>query len=325
MSALVRKGSDDRFLKSLGVDLVEGDLTEPSACERATRSIDHVFHAAAKVGDWGGWAEFQRGCLDATSNLATSALRNGARRFVHISSTSAYGHPTEGQPPVDETAPLGQNLWAIWDYYTRSKVECEKILWKMAEGGLPLTIIRPSWLYGERDRTTSDRLVRRLRAGGIPTIGPGDNFMSAIYAGNVADLAVFASDHPLALGQAFNLTDQGAITQWDYLNLWASICGAPPIRKRRNYRVVFAASFVLEAIGKLRRSHRPPLITRYATWLMGRRLTYSNEKAKKLLGWSPALGYKDSIERTVRWYDGRKTVVADVTPATAGLPSPNSL
>ncbi|MHC5539804.1 NAD-dependent epimerase/dehydratase family protein, partial [Singulisphaera rosea] len=155
---LVRPGSRTHFLRELGVELFEGDLTDPDSAIEAARGAEVIYHAAAKVGDWGKWAEFQSSCLDATSNLGRAALRAGVRRFVHISSTSAYGHPTEGGPPVDESAPLGQNLWKPWDYYTLSKVESERRLWELVERDrLPLTIIRPSWLYGERDRTTTAR------------------------------------------------------------------------------------------------------------------------------------------------------------------------
>ena len=133
-----------------------------------------MFHCAAKVGDWGRWHEFQTGCVDATRVLAQAAASEGIDRFIHISSTSAYGHPAEGQAPIDESAPLGQNVWVL-DYYTRSKVDCERSLWEMAEAGLPLTVIRPSWLFGERDRTTVPRLVREFRRGRVMIVGKGDN------------------------------------------------------------------------------------------------------------------------------------------------------
>jgi nucleoside-diphosphate-sugar epimerase len=185
--ALVRPSSDTAFLRSLGVELVPGDLSDPSSCVAALRGAAVVYHAAAKVGDWGTWRAFQVDCIDATAHLAAAAAGAGLGRFVHISSTSAYGHPTDRGVPIDETAPLGQDLWWLWDYYTRSKVECERLLWRMAAtDGLRLTVIRPSWLYGERDRTTVPRLVARLRSGGIPLIGRGDNPLSAIYAGEVA-------------------------------------------------------------------------------------------------------------------------------------------
>ena len=311
--ALVRAGSDTRFLRDLGAELVVGDLRDSAACSAATAGADEVYHCAAKVGDWGPWREFQAGCLDATRTLAETALVARVGRFLHISSTSAYGHPTEGGPPIDETAPLGQNFWWFWDHYTRSKVECERMLWNLhADRGLPLTVIRPSWLYGERDRTTIARLVGRLRAAKVPLIGPGDNPISAVYAGNVADAAIRAARDAGSVGEAYNITHQGWISQHDYLDEFARACGAPPVRKRVSYPLVYAVAFVLEAIYRGVGSRRPPLITRYATWLMGRSLSYSTEKAETRLGWRPALGYRDSIARSVAWFDGA------ANPETAG-------
>lgn len=300
---LVRPGSRTHFLRELGVELFEGDLTDPDSTFEAAKGAEVIYHAAAKVGDWGTWAEFQASCLDATANLGRAALRAGVRRFVHISSTSAYGHPTEGGPPVDESAPLGQNLWKPWDYYTLSKVESERRLWELAERDrLPLTIIRPSWLYGERDRTTTARLIDRFRRGQVRLIGPGDNPLSAVYVGIVADAAILAANDPSSAGEAYNITNQGPITQAEFMNLFAEACGVPKVTRHVPYRVVFAASFLLEAYGRLARRVQPPLISRYATWLMGRDLRYSTEKARTRLGWAPDLTYRESIGRSVRWF-----------------------
>jgi hypothetical protein len=64
--ALVRHGSRTEFLESLGVEIVRGDLTDPRDCDAALDGAAQVYHCAAKVGDWGTWPEFQRGCMDAT-------------------------------------------------------------------------------------------------------------------------------------------------------------------------------------------------------------------------------------------------------------------
>lgn len=300
--ALIRPGSDTRFLESLGVALVQGDLTDPAACARAVSEVEVVYHSAAKVGDWGPWREFQTCCIDATRNLAVAASRAGVSRFLHISSTSAYGHPPEGGPPIDESAPMGQNVW-LWDPYTRSKVESERLLWELnARNELPVTVIRPSWLYGERDRTTVARVVERLRKGRVPLIGPGDNPLSAVYAGTVADAALLAASDPGSAGEAYNITRQGPITQREFINLFAEACGAPPVIRRVPYGAVYAIAFVLETQGRLTRRARPPLISRYATWLMGRYLEYSTAKAEQRLGWRPTLTYRESIARSVRWH-----------------------
>ncbi len=304
--ALVRPTSDTGFLNSLGVETVVGDLSDPGSIAPALRGVDQVYHCAAKVGDWGRWREFQADGLDATRHLAEAAIVARVDRFLHVSSTSAYGHPPEGGPPIDESAPLGQRFWPIWDYYTRSKVDSERLLWALAEtGGLPLTVLRPSWLYGERDRTTLKRLVGRLKAGKVPLIGRGDNPLSAIYAGNVADAALLAARDPGSVGEAYNITHQGQISQREFLTMFAEACGAPIPRRRVSYRAAFAAAFVLEAVGKARGRRRPPLLTRYATWLMGRSLSYSTAKAVDRLGWEPALGNRESIGRSVRWFLGQ--------------------
>ena len=301
--ALVRQGSKSSFLQSIGVELVVGDLTDPESCRRAVQGAGAIYHCAAKVGDWGRWQEFESASLDGTRNLAGASIRAGVDRFLHVSSTSAYGHPPEGSPPIDESSALGQNLWPLWDYYTRSKVDCERMLWDLAgRHELRLSVIRPSWLYGERDRTTLERLVGRLRAGKVPLIGRGDNPLSAIYAGNVADAAIMAARDPGSIGEAYNVTHQGQITQREFLDLFIEAIGAPPIRRRISYPLTFAAAFVIEAIGRGRGRERPPLITRYATWLMGRDLSYSTAKAETKLGWKPAVGNRESIERSVRWF-----------------------
>jgi 2-alkyl-3-oxoalkanoate reductase len=302
--ALVRPGSRTDFLDSLGVEIVRGDLTDPAACTSAVSGVELVFHCAAKVGDWGRWREFRTGCLDATETLARAAARAGVVRFLHISSTSAYGHPAPGQAPIDETAPLGENVW-ILDHYTRSKVECERLLWRMAETeGLPLTVIRPSWLFGERDRTTAPRLIREFRRGRMLIVGKGDNPLSAVYAGVVADGAILAARDPESRGEAYNITSQGRITQREFLDLFAQALAVPRVARQVPYALAFAGGFLLELQGRLLFREQPPRVTRYGAWLLGRYLEYSTEKARARLGWSPAIGYAESIERTVRWFLG---------------------
>jgi 2-alkyl-3-oxoalkanoate reductase len=298
--ALVRPGSRAEFLDAMGAEIIQGDLTSPRDCDIATAGVAQVYHCAAKVGDWGTWPEFQRGCMDATRTLAEAAGRAGVDRFLHISSTSAYGHPADRARPVDESEPLGQNVWFM-DYYTRSKVDCERILWDLADAGkLPLTIIRPSWLFGERDRTTIPRFLREFGRRRVLIVGAGDNPLSAVYAGVVADAAILAANDPGSRGEAYNITNQGPITQREFLDLIADALGVPRVRRHIPFRMAYSGGFLLEMQGRLLRSTRPPRITRYGAWLLGRYLEYSTEKARTRLCWRPALDYRESIERTIQ-------------------------
>ena len=291
---LVRPGSDTEWLRTQDVAFVEGDLSDAAALQKACAGVNVVYHAAARVGDWGPWPDFVKVTIEGTRNLATAAAAAGVRRFLHISSISAYGHP-------DELAPLGRHLHK-WSYYSRAKVEAEKILWEMhAAGRIRLTVIRPSWLYGPRDRATIFRLARMLQEGKTRILGDGENRLNVVYAGNVAEGAILAADADHAVGQAYNCSNDGQMKQKQWLNLLAAELGAPPVTRHVPYRVAYGLAFVLECLFHLFRSRRPPMITRYAVWLMGRRCFFSAEKARKQLGWQSTVSYEEGVKQTVAW------------------------
>jgi nucleoside-diphosphate-sugar epimerase len=298
---LVRPGSDRSWLETQDVEFVEGDLTNPASLRPACAGVDVVYHAAAKVGDWGPWDEFQRVTIDGTRNVIEASIAAGVRRLVHISSISVYGYYTDEQT-IDETWKTAYKLYR-WAYYSRSKVAAEQLAWEAYKSGrIEVAIIRPSWIYGERDRVTIARLYRMVREGQAKILGRGDNQLNVVYAGNVAEGAVLAATAPEANGQVFNCSNDGEITQQEYFDLLAKACDAPPVRRHVPYRLAYAAGFMLECVGRLFRWRKPPFVTRYAVWLMGRRSYFSAEKARRVLKWQPQVTYDVGVPRTVKWY-----------------------
>jgi nucleoside-diphosphate-sugar epimerase len=299
--ALVRKGSDTSFLEEHDVELVEGSLSDKASLAKACEGVDTVYHSAARVGDWGPWHEFVEITIEGTRNLAEAAANAGVGRFLHISSISSYGHPDGEGLVLDETAPLGVDLHK-WSYYSRAKVEAEKILWAMhEEGKIRLTVIRPSWLYGPRDRATIFRLARMLRQGKTKILGDGKNRLNVVYAGNAAEGAILAAEKPEAAGEAYNCCNDGVMYQEQWMNLLAAELGAPPVKKHVPYRVAYNVAFLLELIGHTFNLKKPPMVTRYAVWLMGRRCFFSAEKARRELGWQSTVPYEEGVRKTVAW------------------------
>jgi nucleoside-diphosphate-sugar epimerase len=176
---LVRPGADRTWLETQGVEFAAGDITDPASLQRACRGADAVFHSAAKVGDWGPWDEFQRVTIDGTRNVIAAATAAGVRRLVHISSISVYGYYTD-DATIDETWPTAYGLYR-WAYYSKSKVAAEELAWEAHRAGrIEVAIIRPAWIYGERDRTTIARLYRMLKAGQAKILGRGDNRLNVV-------------------------------------------------------------------------------------------------------------------------------------------------
>jgi nucleoside-diphosphate-sugar epimerase len=141
-----------------------------------------------------------------------------------------------------------------------------------------------------------------IRAGKAKILGPGDNRLNVVYAGNIAEGAIKAAGMPEAAGEAYNCSNDGTITQQKYFELLADAIGAPRLKHHAPYKAAYFVGFILECIGHLFRSKRPPFITRYAVWLMGRRSYFSADKARRELDWKPTVTYEVGIPMTVKWY-----------------------
>lgn len=298
---LVRPSSDRTWLRTQNVEFVDGDVTDPASLSSACEGVDAIYHCAARVGDWGPWEEFQRITIDGTQNMLNAAMQARVRRFVHVSSISCYGYHTR-DITVDETFPLGYKMYR-WAYYTKSKVEAENMVWDAySSGRIEVTIIRPAWIYGPRDRTTIARLYHMVKSGQAKILGDGANRLNVVYAGNIAEAAIEAAGRADCNGEAFNCSNDGVITQQQYFDLLAKAIGAPPVTRKVPYRLAYAAGFACEVFGHLFNLKKPPFITRYAVWLMGRRSYFSADKARRTLGWKPTVPYESGIPATVQWY-----------------------
>lgn len=297
--ALCRVGSDTAFLKTLGVRIIDGDLADREALRAACENVSCVYHSAAQVGDWGRWQQFVSSSIEGTRNVLDAAISKSVGRFLHISSISSYGHVNGENLVLDESAPLGERF-DRWSYYSRAKVEAEKLVWEAhASGAIAVTVIRPSWLYGERDRATLKRMIDAIRRGKLKLVGGGLNRLNVTNAANVAEAAILAAGSERAIGEAYNVCHDGHLTQRQYFNQIARAIGEPELTRSIPYRLAYNVGFLLELFGHLFRRKRPPLVTRYAVWLLGRQCFFECHKIKRQLGWKSTIPYREGIVAAV--------------------------
>lgn len=302
--AVVRPGRDTSFLQKIGVELMPGDLAEPGSIRQAVDGADIVYHCAARVSDWGPWQTFESEAVASARNLVDACRVAKVGRLLHVSSISVYGHPrlAPGQFITEDT-PLGQGFW-LWDYYPQAKLLAEKIAW---DYGANVTVVRPSWIYGPRDRVTIPRVVPALQERRVPIIGPGTNLLNIIYAGDVAAGAILAANSNQAVGQAYNLCSEGEVSQQDLLNALTDTLSLPRITKHVPYGLALRFAFVKEAIARLLRRPKPPTITRRAIYLIGRSTQYSIAKARTQLGWQPRVNIREGVQKALAWYFNERT------------------
>ena len=252
--ALVRPTSDTRWLDQQGVETIVGDLEDPQALKKGVNGADWVFNCAAKVGDWGTLDEFRKLNVEALRLLLDAAVPAQLERFVHVSSLGVYeGRDHYG---TDETVPPAANSL---DAYTRSKTEAEALVIEYhQQQGLPVAIVRPGFIYGERDRTVLPKLLLNLRRGSFMYFGSGEQMLNCIYVKNLVSGIFLAAENPDAIGEVFNLTDGQPVTKKQFVGRVAELAGLKPPTRRLPLGLARILAIVVEGGAKLRGAEKSP-------------------------------------------------------------------
>ncbi len=142
------------------------------------------------------------------------------RQYIYISSASAYHKPAAGYVITEGTS-LANPYWQ----YSRDKIECEEYLMKKyRETGFPVTIVRPSHTYDERNipvgvhgKNGFWQVIKRMQEE-KPVIIQGDGSSLWTLTWN-ADFAIgytglMGNRH--AIGEAFHITSDETLT-WDQI------------------------------------------------------------------------------------------------------------
>ena len=295
VKALARQGSDTRLMERLGVELIRGDLEDAEALRQGCRGADLVINAAAKVGDWGPLEEFRRLNVHALKFLLDAAVEEKVKRFVHVSSLGVY----EGRDHFgsDETVPPA--IHAL-DGYTRSKIEAENLVMSyVKEKGLAASVVRPGFIYGERDRTVIPKLLKTLRDGKFWYLGSGEQALNCVYVKNLVQAIERAAEVPEAVGEIFNITDGQLVTKKRFVTKVAELAGITPPKRKLPRRLAYLAAVLLERRAKRLGLTDPPLINKARYKFLGLHLDFSIAKAQRILGYRPAYDFDTAMTATI--------------------------
>lgn len=305
--ALARESSDTRHLRSLGCDLVTGDVMDaPETMATRMRGCDAVVHAAAKVFQSGSRRAYLRLNVEGTERVLAAASL-ASPRVVHLSSVAVYAG-------VDLRRPLTEERWTEADpdrqaAYAASKLLSERAAWRLhAEGGVRLTTVRPAVVYGERDRAATPVIVRLVRLPVTPLPGGGRTTLPVVYAGNVARGVVAALDREATAGRAYNLGLDHPIDARELVERVARGLGGG----RRARVIAVPAGAVRGGAVALDRVRRLlPFVARTDAARGARLLTrdnpYDSHRARLELGWTQLVPHAEGVRRTMEWWRTRES------------------
>ena len=286
---LVRRGHQVRVADALttgkrsnldhvpDVEFLEGDLADLTFAQRVVQGMEFVLHQAAIPSVPKSVADpltSHRSNVDGTLNLLLAARDAGVRRLVFAASSSAYGEtselPKHENMPSDPLSP-----------YALQKVVGEMYLRMFTRlYGLETVSIRYFNVFGPRQDPSSPYsgvisvFAAALLDGRPPTIyGDGEQTRDFTYVADVVSGVLKACDAPDASGEVINVAAGGRISLNRLYDTMRAIVGS-------QVKPVYAAP----RAGDVRDSQA------------------DISKARRLLGFEPAVSLEDGLRRTVEWY-----------------------
>jgi NAD dependent epimerase/dehydratase len=259
------------------LEVFAGDVRDPNGVREALKGSDAVFHLAALIGipfSYHSPDSYVDTNVKGTLNILQAARDLGLERVVQTSTSEVYG--TAQYAPIDEKHPKqGQSP------YSASKIGADA----MAEAffrsfDLPVVTVRPFNTYGPRQsaRAVIPTIVTQLLAGRDEIhLGSLHPTRDLTYVEDTCRgfMALAAADE--AIGREVNLGTGSEISVGDLARLLIDIVSAE-------------AEVVSDDARK-----RPPLSE-------VERLISDNSLAKQLSDWTPEVGLRDGLARTVEWF-----------------------
>jgi len=200
--ALVRDFGRAPRIARLAADMVRGDIDDFESLDRALDGCDTVVHLAYSDGPQ-------------TRRLLRVCRKRGIQRFVHMSSIAVHGANPGPESAREETAPIGHYPG---EEYSNMKAAAERAVQAAMGQGLRAVILRPTIVYGPYGPFVTS-IVAAAREGGVLTLlDEGRGVCNSVYVDDVCDAIRAAIESDRALGSAFFVTADRAVT-WREFNL----------------------------------------------------------------------------------------------------------
>lgn len=296
--SIARRASPD--LQKKGVEVVQGDIADLRATEKAVSECDVVFHVAAKAGVWGSWQEYYRSNVVGTENIINACRRSNVPKLVYTSSPSVVfgGSDLCG---VDESIDYPTKYIA---YYPETKAMAERAVIAANDKHLSTVSLRPHLIWGPGDQHLVPRIVERAAKKKLRIVGTGDYLVDSTYIDNAADAHILAAESltPNAphAGKSYFISNGEPMNVGELINKIVASAGLPPVTKHIPKRVAYVAGAISEVVYRALRINKEPLMTRFVAEQLATAHYFDISGAKRDFGYSPKISIEEGLVRLGR-------------------------
>lgn len=294
---LIRKKSQfGKIGKSIFIEPFYGDLRDLSSLNGVMQDVDVVFHLASVINAKREHKDiYWNTNVFGTYNLLEIIRkeRRQIQKFIFCSSVGAMG-PLESIPADECTQCFPKNL------YEKSKFEAEKIVKDFVKReGIPVSIVRPSWVYGPGDMRTL-KLFKTIKNRRFIIIGNGKTLIHPVYVEDVVRGLILCAFEKRSEGQTYIIAGERPLAVSELVQIIAEYFNSPI--PKFHFPLLLAKLIALPfEVLYLPFSKRAP-VSRRSFEFFSKDQSFSILKAKKELGYNPETDLAKGIDITIRWY-----------------------
>lgn len=289
-------------LRELGVEVVQGDISEAASVGSACEDCDVVFHVAALPGVWGPYEQFYRTNFLGTVNVVEACRAARVPRLIYTSSPSVVFQGGDMEN-TGEGVSYPDHFDAA---YPETKSMAERYVLRANGDGLQAVALRPHLIWGPGDNHLIPRIVARARAGRLRRVGNNRNKVDTVYIDNAAEAHLRAADHLTAgaavSGKAYFISQGEPRPLWDIVDRILEAAGEPPLKKSIPAPVAYAVGAVLEGVYGTLGLKSEPLMTRFVAKELSTAHWFDLSAAKRDFGYAPSVSMDEGFERLKAWF-----------------------
>lgn len=284
-------------LDALSVKTISGDLRVSEDIEKALPGIDVVFHVAALAGVWGKKEDFFSINYEGTKNLVDACKKFQIKKLIYTSTPSVvFG--SNDLKGVDESTPFPEKYFT---HYANSKSLAEKYVLQHNSEGFLTCALRPHLIWGPGDPHIVPRLIEKAKNNRLKIIGDGKNLVDVIHVKNAAYAHLLALKklgvNQSVAGEAFFISQERPVSLWTFINQILEQKKIQPIQSKISFKLAYFIGSLCELVfSVLKIYHKDPPMTRFVSMQLAHSHYFSQEKAKKELGYSPIISIEEGLK-----------------------------
>lgn len=299
---LRRQSSPNLALKGLKVEEAIGDLDDKESLLTAFKGCHVLFHAAGYYPLYSFEREKQKQvALRQMKNVLEAAEEAKVKKIVYTSSMSTIGRRKNGKFSNEETR-YDPKLFTGLYYEIKYLLEQEALA--AAKGGLPVTIVNPTGVFGDYDvKPTSGILVVQIAKGKVPVII--DAPMNAVDVRDVAKGQIAAMKHG-KIGRRYLIGGHNT-SVWELSKLIARLLKVSPPRIKIPLFLGEIAAYSSEVLGKYFLHKEKPFFPRVGLDFLKYGSHYDTTRAQTEFGLKTT-PLEETFERAIDWFRKHKYI-----------------